>query len=259
MAHRTRPALHYGRQVHQLVAAARWRRSHRLGDAPGGGGLPRGGDLARATLRSRPGRCRAVHPPRPSWATALLLREGIAPCDYRSPTINCGAACYDISPSAVIWHPRCSSPCWSPAACTPTSGATRSFSWWREKPTGRSAPSCVARDRVSGGGWPRGRARTSATSGPAPAVQRRSCSASRPSMRSVASSYIPTASASPPPACRANPPWLPGLIARGYRIHCGFDGDEPGDAAASHMLALHPTVQRLRPPAHDWNDVLASR
>jgi len=57
---------------------------------------------------------------------------------------------------------------------------------------------------------------------------------------------------------RANPPWLPGLIARGYRIYCGFDGDEPGDAAASHMLALHPTVQRLRPPAHDWNDALAS-
>jgi hypothetical protein len=58
---------------------------------------------------------------------------------------------------------------------------------------------------------------------------------------------------------RANPPWLRGLIIRGYRISCGFDADEPGDAAASHMLALHPTVQRLRPPAHDWNDVLATR
>jgi hypothetical protein len=57
---------------------------------------------------------------------------------------------------------------------------------------------------------------------------------------------------------RANPPWLPGLITRGYRIYCGFDADGPGDAAASHMLALHPTVQRLRPPAHDWNDALAS-
>jgi hypothetical protein len=58
---------------------------------------------------------------------------------------------------------------------------------------------------------------------------------------------------------RANPPWLPGLITRGYRIFCGFDADEPGDAAASHMLALHPTVERLRPPAHDWNDALAIR
>jgi len=58
---------------------------------------------------------------------------------------------------------------------------------------------------------------------------------------------------------RANPPWLPGLLAHGYHIHCGFDADEPGDAAASHMLALYPIVQRLRPPAHDWNDVLATR
>jgi len=58
---------------------------------------------------------------------------------------------------------------------------------------------------------------------------------------------------------RANPRWLKGLIARGYQIHCGFDDDEPGDNAASQMIALHPTVQRLRPPAHDWNDVLAER
>jgi hypothetical protein len=58
---------------------------------------------------------------------------------------------------------------------------------------------------------------------------------------------------------RANPLWLRGLIARGYEIHCGFDADAPGDAAAERMMALHPTVQRLRPPAHDWNDALASR
>jgi len=58
---------------------------------------------------------------------------------------------------------------------------------------------------------------------------------------------------------RANPPWLPGLLARGYALHCGFDADEPGDAAATQMIALYPAVQRLRPPAHDWNDVLTSR
>jgi len=58
---------------------------------------------------------------------------------------------------------------------------------------------------------------------------------------------------------RANPPWLRGLLARGYAIYCGFDADEPGDAAATQMIALHPAVQRLRPPAHDWNDVLTSR
>jgi DNA primase len=58
---------------------------------------------------------------------------------------------------------------------------------------------------------------------------------------------------------RANPPWLRGFLTRGYRIYCGFDADEPGDAAASQLIALHPTVQRLRPPAHDWNDALTSR
>jgi hypothetical protein len=57
---------------------------------------------------------------------------------------------------------------------------------------------------------------------------------------------------------RANPPWLSGLIARAYCIHCGFDTDNPGEAAADHMSALYPEVQRLRPPAHDWNDALTS-
>lgn len=55
---------------------------------------------------------------------------------------------------------------------------------------------------------------------------------------------------------RANPRWLRGVIARGYTIHCGFDADPPGDAAAAQMIALHPTIQRLRPSAHDWNDAL---
>jgi hypothetical protein len=58
---------------------------------------------------------------------------------------------------------------------------------------------------------------------------------------------------------RANPPWLNVLIVRGYTILCGFDADHPGDAAAARMIALHPTVRRLRPSAHDWNDLLTSR
>ena len=58
---------------------------------------------------------------------------------------------------------------------------------------------------------------------------------------------------------RANPPWLRGLLAHGYALHCGFDADEPGDAVAAQMITLHPAVQRLRPSAHDWNDVLTSR
>jgi len=58
---------------------------------------------------------------------------------------------------------------------------------------------------------------------------------------------------------RADPPWLRGLLAREYEIFCGFDADPPGDTAAMRMIVLHPAVKRLRPPAHDWNDVLASR
>jgi hypothetical protein len=57
---------------------------------------------------------------------------------------------------------------------------------------------------------------------------------------------------------RANPRWLRGLIAHGYQIHCGFDTDRAGDDAAARMIALHPLVQRLRPKAHDWNDMLRS-
>jgi hypothetical protein len=57
---------------------------------------------------------------------------------------------------------------------------------------------------------------------------------------------------------RADLPWLRRLLARDYELYCGFDADQPGDAAAAQMIALHPAVKRLRPPAHDWNDVLAS-
>jgi hypothetical protein len=58
---------------------------------------------------------------------------------------------------------------------------------------------------------------------------------------------------------RAHPRWLSSLIARGHDIHCGFDADNAGDTAAAQMIAAHPLVQRLRPPAHDWNDALTSR
>jgi hypothetical protein len=57
---------------------------------------------------------------------------------------------------------------------------------------------------------------------------------------------------------RANPRWLPALLARGYRVHCGFDTDDAGEEAATRMITSHPLVQRLRPPAHDWNDALTS-
>ncbi len=57
---------------------------------------------------------------------------------------------------------------------------------------------------------------------------------------------------------RPDPPWLRPLLARGYDIYCGFDDDKPGNTAAHKMIALHPAVLRLRPPAHDWNDALVA-
>jgi hypothetical protein len=57
---------------------------------------------------------------------------------------------------------------------------------------------------------------------------------------------------------RSDPPWLDGLLARGYDIFCGFDADGSGDAAAARLMALYPAIRRLRPPAHDWNNVITS-
>ncbi|MFQ5472110.1 MAG: DUF3991 domain-containing protein [Dehalococcoidia bacterium] len=58
---------------------------------------------------------------------------------------------------------------------------------------------------------------------------------------------------------RTDAPWLRPLLARGYDIYCGFDTDEPGETASCQMLTRHPSIQRLRPPQHDWNDVLRAR
>ncbi len=57
---------------------------------------------------------------------------------------------------------------------------------------------------------------------------------------------------------RTDPPWLQPLMTRRYEIHCGFDDDEPGNTAAQGMIARHPSITRLRPPAHDWNDALTA-
>jgi hypothetical protein len=53
-----------------------------------------------------------------------------------------------------------------------------------------------------------------------------------------------------------NPAWLPRLINKGLPIYCGFDSDKTGDAFANKMIDLFPTLKRLRPPKHDWNEVL---
>jgi len=55
---------------------------------------------------------------------------------------------------------------------------------------------------------------------------------------------------------RPNPRWLAPLLGQGCEVYCGFDADPTGDAMAHAMIALHPTVKRLRPTRHDWNDVL---
>jgi hypothetical protein len=58
---------------------------------------------------------------------------------------------------------------------------------------------------------------------------------------------------------RPDAPWLHPLLARGYQIYCGFDADEPGEAASRQMITCHPSIQRLSPSQHDWNEVLTAR
>ena len=55
---------------------------------------------------------------------------------------------------------------------------------------------------------------------------------------------------------RPDPAWLTALLPLGLPVFCGFDADPTGDAMAQRMMALHPSLRRLRPPAKDWNDAL---
>ena len=56
-----------------------------------------------------------------------------------------------------------------------------------------------------------------------------------------------------------NPAWLKSFINNGYEIYCGFDSDETGEKMANKMIFLHPTIKRLKPHKHDWNEVLISK
>jgi Protein of unknown function (DUF3991)/Toprim-like len=58
---------------------------------------------------------------------------------------------------------------------------------------------------------------------------------------------------------RSNPRWLPALLSQGIAVYCGFDSDAVGDTMAEQMIALHPSLRRLRPCQHDWNDLLKCR
>jgi hypothetical protein len=55
---------------------------------------------------------------------------------------------------------------------------------------------------------------------------------------------------------RSNPAWLPALLVGDRHILCGFDADPTGERMAGGMIARNPSIARLQPPLHDWNDVL---
>lgn len=58
---------------------------------------------------------------------------------------------------------------------------------------------------------------------------------------------------------RPNLRWLPALIDQGDPVFCGFDADATGDNMAAALIVRYPSVKRMRPSHHDWNDVLTSR
>ena len=63
---------------------------------------------------------------------------------------------------------------------------------------------------------------------------------------------ISTAGARPAPC------WLEPLICQNPKVYCGFDADPTGDTMADAMIKVHPSVKRLRPKQHDWNDMLTA-
>lgn len=54
----------------------------------------------------------------------------------------------------------------------------------------------------------------------------------------------------------ANPAWLQNFITKGCEIYCGFDSDRTGNMLADKMIKLYPSIKRLHPSMHDWNEVL---
>ncbi len=80
------------------------------------------------------------------------------------------------------------------------------------------------------------------------AIDAISCHALHPGYRCLSTS-----------GARPDPAWLTALLTQGLPIYCGFDADPVGDAMAQRMRELHPSIQRLRPSAKDWNDLLRQR
>jgi hypothetical protein len=54
----------------------------------------------------------------------------------------------------------------------------------------------------------------------------------------------------------ADPAWLQNFIMKGCEIYCGFDSDRTGNMLADKMIKLYPSIKRLHPSMHDWNEVL---
>lgn len=54
----------------------------------------------------------------------------------------------------------------------------------------------------------------------------------------------------------ANPAWLQNFIMKGCEIYCVFDSDKTGNMPADKMIKLYPSIKRLHPSRHDWNEVL---
>jgi hypothetical protein len=77
------------------------------------------------------------------------------------------------------------------------------------------------------------------------AIDAVSCYALRPAARAISTAGTCSTRA-----------WLPHALASARTVWCGYDADEPGDVAACAMIARHPTIRRLRPSGHDWNDDL---
>jgi len=53
-----------------------------------------------------------------------------------------------------------------------------------------------------------------------------------------------------------NPAWLKKFLDHGCQIYCGFDADKTGDMIADRMISIYPSIKRLRPVMHDWNEQL---